>query len=50
MNSHRKGMTTTKRTAYELLLNKSTNAVEKHYCASKVEVSDVITDLLSFFL
>jgi hypothetical protein len=42
MNSHRKGMMTTKGTAYELLLNKNANAVEKHYCPSKVEVSDVI--------
>jgi hypothetical protein len=39
-------MMTTKRTAYELLLNKSTNAVEQHYSASKVEVSGSI---FSFF-
>ncbi len=44
MNNHRKGMMTTNRTAYELLLNKSTNAVEQHYCISEVEVSNIISD------
>jgi hypothetical protein len=37
-------MMTTNRTAYELLLNKSTNAVEQHYCISEVEVSNIISD------
>ena len=44
MNNHRKGMMTTNRTAYELLLNKSTNAVEQHYSISEVEVSNIISD------
>ncbi len=39
MNSHRKTIMTTKRTAYELLLNKSANPVEKHYCPVEIEVS-----------
>lgn len=30
---------TTQRTAYELLLNKNTNAIEQHYSSSKIEVS-----------
>ena len=37
---------TAKAKAYELLLNKSGNAAEQHYCASEIEVSDAIHDLL----
>ena len=40
--------TTTKRTAYELLLNKSTNPVEQHYSSSKVEVSNVQFEIVEF--
>jgi hypothetical protein len=47
MNSHRNAMMTTKRTAYELLLNRSTNAVEKHYCPSEIEVSNMFSYLNS---
>lgn len=49
MNSHRKGMMTTQRTAYELLSNKSKNAVEKHYSSSKIEVSETQKHLMTVY-
>ncbi|CAF1109894.1 unnamed protein product [Rotaria sordida] len=40
MNRHRTAMTTAKTKTYELLLNKSGNAVEQHYSASEIEIME----------